>query len=291
MIYIVTSAEHGYTHDCIGKEPDAPPVQLKTYADVAVGASAPPGTYVLTDFDRLATSQLVTAAGFARWHRRRGGRVLNNPARVLSRSGLLRILKRKGVNMFDAYRVEECLKPKRWPVFLRSEGNHAPPVSHLLGTQQELTDAIQRAIDFGVPLTTLLIVEYAAEPVRPGLFRKLSVFRIGEQLLGYTCVHDDQWVVKQGKPGIAPLELYEEEYRFVRDNPFAEAVRPAFELAGIDYGRVDFGIVDGRPQIYEINTNPELKLRPPPSTIARRDESNALFRRNYLEALRAIDSG
>ena len=31
----------------------------------------------------------------------------------------------------------------------------------------------------------------------------------------------------------------------------------AFEVAGIDYGRADFSIVDGVPQIYEINTNPK----------------------------------
>ena len=29
-----------------------------------------------------------------------------------------------------------------------------------------------------------------------------------------------------------------------------------FAIARIDYGRIDYGIVGGRPQVYEINTNP-----------------------------------
>ena len=32
----------------------------------------------------------------------------------------------------------------------------------------------------------------------------------------------------------------------------------AFALAGIDFGRADYGVVGGRVQIYEINTNPSL---------------------------------
>ena len=62
-----------------------------------------------------------------------------------------------------------------------------------------------------------------------------------------------------------------------------------FDLAGVDYGRADFGLVGGRPQIYEINTNPEIKLRPPPAKLQRRNESVDLFRSNYLEAMRTID--
>jgi hypothetical protein len=31
-----------------------------------------------------------------------------------------------------------------------------------------------------------------------------------------------------------------------------------FEIAGVDYGRVDYGVVDGVPQVWEINLNPTL---------------------------------
>ena len=137
----------------------------------------------------------------------------------------------------------------------------------------------------------MLILEYCSEPVRPGLFRKLSVFRVGDRMLGYTCVHDDTWLVKYGKAGLAPVELYEEEYSFVETNPFGPAMLDVFNIAGIDYGRVDFGLVGGRPQIYEINSNPMVEPKPPASLMDRRNQSVALFRNNYLEAMEAIDTG
>jgi hypothetical protein len=217
--------------------------------------------------------------------------VLNDPAQALGRFGLLRALHRKGINGFDAYRVDSLETPARWPVFLRLEGNHSAPVSGLLHNEAELEEAIERSLEGGAPRNALLIIEYAAETVRPGLFRKLSVFKVAGRLLGYTCVHDDHWLVKYGQPGIAPAELYDEEYSFVAHNPFAAAVEPAFQLAGIDYGRVDFGLVCGRPQIYEINSNPYVELDPEPSPIDMRNRSNALFTANYLQAMADIDTG
>jgi hypothetical protein len=203
---------------------------------------------------------------------------------------MLRGLNRAGVNQFDVYRVDSCERPKRWPVFLRLEGNHAAPVSGLLESEEELAKALREAVDQGAPLSALLIIEYAAEPVTPGVFRKLSVFRVGDRFLGYTCVHEDNWIVKYGKAGVASDDMYEEEYGLVRDNPFAAAVKPAFDLAGIDYGRVDFGLVEGKPQIYEINNNPFVDLSPKHEAATRRKESGALFRANYLQAMTDIDS-
>jgi hypothetical protein len=150
--------------------------------------------------------------------------------------------------------------------------------------------AAKRAIKAGCPLSKLLVIEYAAEPVRPGLFRKLSVFRVGDAMVGYTCVHDDQWLVKHGKAGITPPDLYREEYEIVRDNPYGEALRAVFDLAAVDYGRADFGLVGGRPQIYEINTNPDVKLGPTGKTPPDRLESAKLLRANFMAAMRALDT-
>ncbi len=216
-------------------------------------------------------------------------RALNDPALFLGRYGLLRGLCRAGINDFNAYRVDSAERPSRWPVFLRLEGNHAAPVSGLLRSEQELEDALQRAIDDGAPRSALLIIEYAAEPQESGIYRKLSVFRIGERLLGYTCAHDDNWLVKYGKYGIATPSLYDEEYSLVAQNPYGAAMKLAFDLAGIEYGRVDFGLVGGKPQVYEINSNPHIDLRPRRVPNTRRGESLSLFRSNYIEAMNLID--
>jgi hypothetical protein len=140
-----------------------------------------------------------------------------------------------------------------------------------------------------MPLASLLLVEYAAEPVQPNLFRKLSVYRFGDVWFGGTCVHEDMWLVKGGVLGIATPELYDDELRIVRDNPYCAAVAPAFALAGIEYGRIDFGLVGGKPQIYEINSNPTVSFpteHPSPARV----ESYRIYRRNFLDALIANDS-
>jgi hypothetical protein len=140
-----------------------------------------------------------------------------------------------------------------------------------------------------MPLASLLMVEYSAEPVRPNLFRKLSVYRVGDVWFGGTCVHEGSWLVKGGVMGIATPDLHDDELRIVRDNPFRAAVVPAFSLAGIEYGRIDFGLVGGKVQIYEINSNPTISFpteHPSPARV----EGYRIYRQNFLDALIAIDS-
>lgn len=289
LIRVITTREHRYTHHALYAEREID-VEVVSYGRMLKRKTLARGTYIFADLDRLSDWQLQEAALLHLRLQDAGMRVLNDPANFARRFGLLRALNRAGINDFDAYRVDSLERPSRWPVFLRVEGDHAAPVSSLLHNQAELDAAIELALQQGAPRSTLLVVEFAAEPVQPGLYRKLSVFRVGATLLGYTCVHDDNWLVKYGKLGITPPELYDEEYSFVASNPYADAVRPAFDLAGIEYGRVDFGLVAGKPQIYEINTNPHVSLRPTMAVSKRRVESLALFRTKYLEAMRSIDT-
>lgn len=289
MILIITTAEHRYTHQALHKE-HALDLSVVSY-DQILGKKTPyRATHVFTDLDRLTPALRQEAALLYRKLKRAGIKALNDPALVPGRFGLLRALSRSGINDFDAYRADALDLPRKWPVFLRLEGGHGDPVSGLLNDKAELAEALEQAIEAGAPKADLLIIEYAAEPVRPGIFRKLSVFRVGDRLLGYTCVHDDNWLVKYGRVGFAPDELYEEEYSIVQNSPYSAAVLPAFQQAGIEYGRVDFGLLDGRPQVYEINSNPSLHFGRTAGAHALRYKSNALFARNYLDAMHAIDS-
>jgi hypothetical protein len=289
MIVFLTTDEHSYTHRAlIGAEPGLE-IELLAYSKVPTLRSLPRATYVFTDLDRLPTELLKTSSELYRQLRAQGLNALNNPASAASRSGLLRALFRKGINRFNAYRVEEGARPERWPVFLRTEGDHARPMPALYETQEALERGIRDVIDRGYPVSRLLIVEYMAEPVRPGLFRKLSCFRIGATCVAHTCVHDTEWIAKEGQIGITPADLYDDELRIVRDNPYAMSVAEAFDLAGVDYGRVDFALVAGAVQIYEINTNPVMSFNNQhPSTV--RLEAYRVFRRNYFAALTAIDT-
>jgi hypothetical protein len=174
-------------------------------------------------------------------------------------------------------------------VFLRTEGTHAGPQPELYQSAEELEKGIERVVAGGLPRSRLLIVEFMAEPIRPGLYRKLSCFRVGQISVATTCVFDTQWIAKDGKLGITPPELYDDELRIVRENPYGAALSRAFEIAGIEYGRADFGLIGGEIQIYEINTNPHIKLgREHPSPV--RVESYRVFARNFLDALKPIDT-
>jgi hypothetical protein len=259
------------------------------YAELFAAPRLPRATYIFGNLDMLSWSGLRSAAAAYRQLRAQGVRVLNDPARVASRFGLLRQLYLAGMNQFNAYRAEEGVRPQRWPVFLRIEASHGGPISQLLNRWEEVRGAIAEAVAAGIPLTTILIVEYAGQPVRPGLFRRLAIYRIGDRSVADTCVHERDWRAKEGEDGIATPELYEDELRIVRDNPYRDVVGKAFDLAGIDYGRADFGLVDGRVQVYEINPTPFVELLGDgPSPL--RSESNRLSNAHYLDALRQLDS-
>jgi hypothetical protein len=289
LIVFLTSPNLEYTHREVAANAPDLTVRLASYRSLLKQEQAFQATYVFTDMDRLSLHHLYRVSATYRLMKENGLKVLNDPARAPTRYGLLRKLHEAGINDFNAYRAEERLKPTRWPVFVRTEGNHDRPLTDLLPDWDSVRRALDDAVGQGVPVSSLLIVEYAAEPVSAGLFRKLSSFRIGDRICASTAVHEDTWLVKYGKKGIAGDALYDDELQIIRENRYADELAHAFEVAEIEYGRADFGIVKGRPQIYEINTNPEIKFgssHPFPQRV----ESGRLSKANYFAALKAIDT-
>jgi hypothetical protein len=247
-------------------------------------------TYVFADLDRLGYWDLELTSHLYLQMKDAGLNVWNNPAMVKTRYPLLRALHSAGLNDFNAYRMDGIDSVIRFPVFLRKLQGHRAPLSDLLQTREELDRSIAFAVGQGTPSENLVAIEYAGEPVRPGLYRKLSAFRIGQAIVPHICVHDTSWLVKYGKLGIAGEELYREELALLQTNPFAEHLQKAFDIAGIEYGRADFGFYQGRIQIYEINTNPYVApefVHPSPV----REQSMRLAWEKYVQALWAIDSG
>jgi hypothetical protein len=70
-----------------------------------------------------------------------------------------------------------------------------------------------------------------------------------------------------------------------------------FELAGIDYGRVDYGVADGVPQVWEINLNATLgraegqsrHTNLPPALKALRDSGRDIFHAQLRAAFLELD--
>jgi hypothetical protein len=289
MIRVVTTRGHGYTLKQVCRDRHAPKIERLDYDRLIRSRRFPRIPHVFTDLDRLSAFDLELAATVHHRLRARRVAVYNDPARVKTRFALLRALHAAGINAFNAYRLDEGIRPQRYPVFLRRDTGHGKPQSELLPDWDAARRAIDAALGKGIPATNLILVEYCAEPVRPGLFRKHALWRIGERFVPAISVHDSTWVVKYGSAGIGDEALYVEDLRRVRENPFAEVLAKAFEIAAIDYGRADFGIVGGRPQVYEINTNPTVggsEVEHPSE--ARRQAQREAFRQ-YVEALAAID--
>jgi hypothetical protein len=289
MIRFVVARGHDYTLKNIRKAPQAPDIEALSYDELIRSRRLKRATYVFTDFDRLAYVDLELAGRIYLQLKNAGVKVLNNPARVKTRYSLLRALCRAGLNDFNVYRADECPVQMRFPVYIRQIRGHGRPCTDLLQTREQMNEAVEREIDAGLPAEHMMVIEYAGEPVRPNLYRKLAMFRIDSPLVPSPCVHDHQWMVKTGPNCIADEELYEEDFKNIRDNLYAEPLRKAFELAEIEYGRADFGFYQGRPQVFEINTNPHiLAPKAHPSPVRRRTMDLAWAQ--TLQAFRAIDS-
>jgi hypothetical protein len=286
---VIQTRGHRYTLEDVSREPRAPSVEVVTYDQLIRSRRVPAATYIFTDFDRLSPTDLELASLLYLQLKSAGLKVLNNPARVKKRYALLRALHDAGRNDFNVYRAEEPLPALRFPVFIRRMNGHGYPCTGLLESRHEVDRALQIEVDSGNPPEYLMIIEYAGEPVKPGLYRKLSTFRFGDTLSAFICGHDDTWLVKQGKLGIAGEDLYQDELRIVRDDPHAEQLQTAFGIANIEFGRADYGFYQGRLQVFEINTNPHIPA-PAPHPSPHRAEAMKISWARIISCFHALDS-
>lgn len=288
MIVWVSTNAHKYTHKIVAET--MPAFRRMPYGLMFMRRRLPFATYIFTDFDRLSFWELELAAAFYRQLARAGCRVLNDPARALQRLPLLRRFRKTGINDFAAWSAFDVEEVDRFPVFLRTAHAHRGPRSGLIEDPASLATALDDLVGRGYPLSDLIIIEYCAEPLRDGLFRKPSVYRLGERMVACPSVHQGSWQVRNGDMSIATEQEYEDDLHRVATNPFGDHARRAFDTAAIDYGRADIGVVAGQPQVYEINTNPTI----PPASITHhspaRVEAFRLADEAYRAALMALDT-
>lgn len=273
-----------------GIETPLPACCIMSYDQLFSATRLHAGTYVFTDLERLSNQELLLASAHFRTMRATAGfTVLNDPARVETRYALLRSLFDAGINRFDVYRADGRPRPARFPVFVRAESTHDSADTSLLMDQSMLDAALTAFPEAGEPLRGLLVIEYAAQPLDGSLFRRWAAFCIGGRIHLDHVVTEKSWNVKYGEPGLVPEAVYADDAAAIRENRFHDVLTRAFAIAGIDYGRADFGIVDGQAQIYEINTNPTISTRFDHFSPSRR-EAYDHARARFAENLRAIDS-
>jgi len=294
MIRFIVAPGHEYTFNGIldpARRVRELPAETGLYRALFRSSVIPPGTWVFCDIERLAAWELRLAGEVARLMRAAGNgfRVLNDPARAASRYELLFRLHDRGFNRFRAWRAEDGIPPARFPVFLRLEANHRKPLTGLIEDREALAVELDMLPSLGISRRGVLIIEYHAEALEPGVFRKYAAYRFGDRIVADHLVHDVTWLAKYGAEEAWNDARFAEEASYVRDNPHAARLMEAFEIARIDYGRADYGIVDGEIQVWEINTNPALPEANLEKAPPQRADATIVARDRRLDAIEALD--
>lgn len=284
MTIFVTRAEN---YDLVAVYKRLPGFGLMSYDQLIRSKWLRPARYVFCDLDRLNHWELELAGRFYIQLKEAGLPVLNNPARVRLRFSLINAWKREGINSFGAYRPSDGEYPERYPVFVRKDSSHHGALSDLLHSREELDAELERIESIGIPHSDTMVVEYSAEPAAGDVFYKYAVYRIGDSYFQDTTVTERNWFVKLGEIGSVGEDFFEEEKKRMNEILFEPEVRRAFEVSNIEYGRVDYGILDGKPQFYEINTNPDISFKAEHRSQTR-VKSRKIFVENFKAALAAL---
>jgi hypothetical protein len=272
LIHYFVRASHSYTYNALAafRTPAAKLFRCVHYEALRPDFEFAPGVYVFSDLERLPHRHCQQLAEWLRAVKLSPRpRILNHPTRSLRRYELLRTLYEAGKNPFNAYRVTERRMPARYPVFLREEREHSGPTSALLCSEVELRRDIENLDRDELSREERLIVEFADTAGADGLYRKYSAYRIGDAYLPKHVLFSRHWMQKHGD--LVEDALIDEEEAFLRDFPHREQVKETFETARIDYGRVDYGVKDGKIVVWEINTNPFAQAVPEQHPARRHD--------------------
>ena len=259
-----------------------------TYEELFLQLNGPIGHYIFADLDRLSRYEREAARMFANAVRQvaPAARLLNDPVSTLTRLPLLAALHRTGINNFTAVRLDTGARPLRFPVFIRTEDGHLGPETDLLADETAFDAALESLQASGRPLSGRIAVGFAGGPHPDGRFRRYGAFKIGDRIFADELFASEHWAVKDAVAHWDSATIAE-ELDFMRRNPHEEVLRKACALAHIDFGRVDYGVVDGRVQVFEINTNPSYSVGPRDDA---RNERRALARQSTIEAFRALDT-
>jgi hypothetical protein len=233
----------------------------------------PPATYVFTDTDRLDGNTMRAAVALAARAKAAGHRVANWPNRLMNRVELLTTLRLRGVNGFACRRFTARGEPVRYPVFLRIDGTHDGAATPLLEDQAAMRRAVSKLLADGARRDDILIVEYQETDRFEGNFVKYAAYGAFGRVFTTNVTVSTDWTAK-GAYRIYSEAIHAFELSWAKSNPHAEAVAAVFRHAGVDWGRIDYGVHNGRIQVFEINTNPDFG--------SRRSWSHAERRERYL---------
>ncbi len=261
MIYFFITRKHSYTINTFivewAKELKSN-LQILPYDKLPMLQNIGPGSFVFSDLERLSEKQLTLVGDFCDQLHAYDEKmpIINHPTTTLTRFNLLKKLHAAGINSFNVFKASDLECDIKYPIFFRLNNDHAGPRSGLLNSRSERDTFFMQALMAGYNMNELLQVEFCETKSEDGFYRKYSAFRIGEQVIPAHIIFSADWMAKDGEP--PDKEKKQEQERYMANNPHADQIIEIFALAGIDYGRIDYSMLDGVIQTWEINTNPVL---------------------------------
>jgi len=234
--------------------------EARVYEDIAGDrVSISTGAQIFAGLDQVTSAQRELVSVLWDAHAAAAPRSprLNDPRRTLLRFELLQRLCEEGLNRFRVYRIDQADEVARFPVFIRHIHRHNGPATRLVHSPEELGRLITALRIRGRRMRDHMIVEYCDVSGPDGLFRKYAAFKVGRHIIPSHVFASPNWIVKSVR-NEPTEESVQEGLRFQHENPHGAWLAKVFDIAGIDYGRVDYGVAAGVPQVWEINLNATL---------------------------------
>lgn len=263
MIFYLVTQKHAYTMRSFlnfwGNEL-ASRIKVLSYEYLIHASAIKPGTYIFSDIERLIPehSEILSIIWEKITSKYEGVRLLNHPVHSMRRYELLRTLYECNYNKYNIYRLTDSQMPKRFPVFLRGENDHLGSLTPLLQTPEDLAVAIDGVSRGRQDNGNKVIIEFCDTSDANGIFRKYSAYVVGERIIPQHIMFGRDWMLK-GVESLADKESeLLEEQNYLKNNPHERQIGEILQLTGINYGRIDYSILNGRPQVWEINSNPTL---------------------------------
>jgi len=278
-----------------GRELAYSDIRILRYEHLLTETRFEPGTYLFTSFDevRAPMGRYVDALA-AQLSNSPDVRIFNDPRRVLRRFDLHAELWRLGRNSFRSFRANGDWSAARFPVFVRAECTHDGSLSPLLNSPLEVDTWIGRALALGRLIDDLLVVEFCDTADAGGWYRKYAAFNVNGRIVPRSLNYGRNWMLKFAGTDFS-MAMAREELEYVRRNPHEEELREIFAIANIDYGRIDYSVLDGKVQTWEINLNPTIGrgLRPSrrnidPELRDTREETKQVFYAGFNAAWSAV---
>ena len=208
-------------------------------------------------------------------------KVLNHPLHSLGRHDLLKALQLRGINNFCVWRVGERPGPHRFPVFVRDNIGSETVEPALLGSGAY-------AAETPAPGKDRLAIEFCDTADADGVYRKYGALVIGNEIVPRHVFFSRRWFVKG--PDLSGPGQLAEELAYLESDAHAETLREVCRTANIGYGRIDYALLDGRPQIWEINHSPELVYANPDFASDPRAPVHRRFAERFSAALDRLES-